>query len=93
MTSRQLFQLARKITTRQISTSVARQVAKDEVHPGYKKIKELQKFFQKDDGLEVHLKRGLTDNLMYRGTLILCAVALLLDFKLYYDLAYPSKKK
>ena len=89
--SRQLFQLARIVAARQITTSAVRSAAQD-VHPGYKQIKELQKFFQKDDTL-VHLKRGAVDALLYRLTIVLCAVALAMDFKLYYELACPKKKE
>lgn len=46
---------------------------------------------QHDDCLPVHLKRGLRDRLLYMFTLGLAGFCLLMDFKLYYDLAFPPK--
>ncbi|NXI45249.1 COX7R oxidase, partial [Galbula dea] len=50
---------------------------------GKNKVPELQKLFQKADGLPVHLKRGVPDKLLYRTTMALtiggtiyCLVAL-----------------
>ncbi|XP_017667239.1 PREDICTED: cytochrome c oxidase subunit 7A-related protein, mitochondrial isoform X1 [Lepidothrix coronata] len=52
---------------------------------GKNKVPDLQKIFQKADGLPVHLKRGVPDRLLYRTTMALtiggtiyCLVALYL---------------
>ncbi|NXL57298.1 COX7R oxidase, partial [Chordeiles acutipennis] len=52
---------------------------------GINKVPDLQKAFQKADGLPVHLKRGVPDKLLYRTTMALtiggtiyCLVALYL---------------
>ncbi|XP_004627710.1 cytochrome c oxidase subunit 7A-related protein, mitochondrial [Octodon degus] len=52
-------------------------------YAGKNKVPELQKFFQKPDGVPVHLKRGLPDRMLYRTTMALtlggtiyCLVAL-----------------
>ncbi|XP_006882388.1 PREDICTED: cytochrome c oxidase subunit 7A-related protein, mitochondrial-like [Elephantulus edwardii] len=48
-------------------------------------VPELQRFFQKSDGVPVHLKRGLPDQMLYRTTMALtlggtiyCLIALYL---------------
>ncbi|NXX86074.1 COX7R oxidase, partial [Urocolius indicus] len=38
---------------------------------GKNKVPDLQKLFQKADGLPVHLKRGVPDKLLYRTTMAL----------------------
>ncbi|NWI48341.1 COX7R oxidase, partial [Picathartes gymnocephalus] len=50
---------------------------------GKNKVPDLQKVFQKSDGLPVHLKRGVPDRMLYRTTMALtiggtiyCLVAL-----------------
>ncbi|XP_072491862.1 cytochrome c oxidase subunit 7A2-like, mitochondrial [Notamacropus eugenii] len=40
-------------------------------YAGKNKVPELQKFFQKSDGLPVHLKHGLPDQMLYRTTMAL----------------------
>nr|XP_034493148.1 cytochrome c oxidase subunit 7A-related protein, mitochondrial-like [Marmota flaviventris] len=40
-------------------------------YAGKNKVPELQKFFQKSDGVSVHLKRGLPDQMLYRTTMAL----------------------
>ncbi|XP_032818741.2 cytochrome c oxidase subunit 7A2-like, mitochondrial [Petromyzon marinus] len=52
---------------------------------GKNRVPELQKFFQRADGLPVHLKRGMADRLLYRTTMgltvggtIYCFIALLM---------------
>ncbi|KAM3829498.1 cytochrome c oxidase subunit 7A2, mitochondrial-like [Vipera latastei] len=37
------------------------------------KVPEFQKIFQADNDLPVHLKRGISDMLMYRATMVLAA--------------------
>ncbi|EDL38549.1 cytochrome c oxidase subunit VIIa polypeptide 2-like, isoform CRA_b, partial [Mus musculus] len=38
-------------------------------YSGKNKVPELQKFFQKADGVPIHLKRGLPDQMLYRTTM------------------------
>uniref|UniRef100_A0A4X2KPC2 Cytochrome c oxidase subunit 7A2 like n=1 Tax=Vombatus ursinus TaxID=29139 RepID=A0A4X2KPC2_VOMUR len=52
-------------------------------YAGKNKVPELQKFFQKSDGLPVHLKHGLPDQMLYQitvaltmGGTIYCLIAL-----------------
>ncbi|XP_071335906.1 cytochrome c oxidase subunit 7A2-like, mitochondrial [Trachinotus anak] len=59
---------------------------------GPNRVQEMQKLFQKADGVPVHLKRGLIDKLLYRTTMgltvggaIYCLVAL-------YFAAQPGNK-
>ncbi|XP_039994446.1 cytochrome c oxidase subunit 7A-related protein, mitochondrial-like [Xiphias gladius] len=59
---------------------------------GANRVNEMQKFFQRADGVPVHLKRGLIDKLLYRTTMgltvggaIYCLVAL-------YIAAQPGNK-
>nr|XP_035973997.1 cytochrome c oxidase subunit 7A-related protein, mitochondrial-like [Halichoerus grypus] len=40
-------------------------------YAGKNKVPELQKFFQKSDGVPIHLKRGLPDQMLHRTTLAL----------------------
>lgn len=40
-------------------------------YAGKNKVPELQKFFQKSDGVPIHLKRGLPDQMLYRTTMAL----------------------
>ncbi|KAB0359210.1 hypothetical protein FD755_008958 [Muntiacus reevesi] len=40
-------------------------------YAGKNTVPELQKFFQKSDGVPVHLKRGLPDQMLYRTTMAL----------------------
>ncbi|NXL75364.1 COX7R oxidase, partial [Leptocoma aspasia] len=56
-----------------------------ETYLGTNKVPDLQKIFQKSDGLPVHLKLGYPDRLLYRTTMALtiggtiyCLVALII---------------
>lgn len=48
--------------------------------------------FQVDDGCPVHLKKGLSDKILYGTTLLLCAVGMVMNFKGYYELINPKPK-
>nr|XP_034491240.1 cytochrome c oxidase subunit 7A-related protein, mitochondrial-like [Marmota flaviventris] len=57
------------------------------------KVPELQKFFQKSDGVPIHLKLGLPDQMLYRTTMgltvggtIYCLIAL-------YMASQPKKQR
>uniref|UniRef100_A0A8C4L4U2 Cytochrome c oxidase subunit 7A2-like, mitochondrial n=1 Tax=Equus asinus TaxID=9793 RepID=A0A8C4L4U2_EQUAS len=40
-------------------------------YAGRNKVPELQRLFQKSDGVPIHLKRGLPDQMLYRTTMAL----------------------
>uniref|UniRef100_D3ZYX8 Cytochrome c oxidase subunit 7A2-like, mitochondrial n=1 Tax=Rattus norvegicus TaxID=10116 RepID=D3ZYX8_RAT len=57
-------------------------------YAGKNKVPELQRFFQKADGVPIHLKRGLPDQMLYRTTMALtvggtiyCLIALYMASK------------
>uniref|UniRef100_K7FHQ6 Cytochrome c oxidase subunit 7A2, mitochondrial n=1 Tax=Pelodiscus sinensis TaxID=13735 RepID=K7FHQ6_PELSI len=53
----------RQISQRTISTASRRQVKN--------RVPEMQKIFQEDNGIPVHLKGGVIDGLLYRTTMAL----------------------
>ncbi|XP_033000755.1 cytochrome c oxidase subunit 7A-related protein, mitochondrial isoform X1 [Lacerta agilis] len=57
------------------------------------RVPELQKFFQKPDGLPVHLKRGLPDQLLYRTTMALTIGGTIYCLIALYMAANPKKMK
>ena len=71
--------------SRQITTSAAR----IEVHPGYLKIKERQKAFQVNNGLQIHKRRGPKDKMLYNFTLVLAAVCGVEILELLYRGMFP----
>uniref|UniRef100_A0A8C8S9X5 Cytochrome c oxidase subunit 7A2, mitochondrial n=1 Tax=Pelusios castaneus TaxID=367368 RepID=A0A8C8S9X5_9SAUR len=75
----------RQISQRTISTASRRQIQN--------KVPEHQKLFQDDDGLPVHLKRGLRDDLLYRLTLILSLGGTCLALYQLGVAAMPKKAK
>ncbi|XP_029376837.1 cytochrome c oxidase subunit 7A-related protein, mitochondrial-like [Echeneis naucrates] len=73
-------------------TKVASQTVGQVEYLGANRVQDMQKIFQKADGVPVHLKRGLIDKLLYRTTMgltvggtIYCLVAL-------YLASQPSNK-
>uniref|UniRef100_A0A8C8SA51 Cytochrome c oxidase subunit 7A2-like, mitochondrial n=1 Tax=Pelusios castaneus TaxID=367368 RepID=A0A8C8SA51_9SAUR len=60
---------------------------------GKDKVPELQKLFQKPDGLPVHLKRGLPDQLLYRTTMALSIGGVIYCLVAFYLAAQPKTKK
>ncbi|XP_028580621.2 cytochrome c oxidase subunit 7A2-like, mitochondrial isoform X3 [Podarcis muralis] len=60
---------------------------------GKNRVPELQKFFQKPDGLPVHLKRGLPDQLLYRTTMALTIGGTIYCLVALYMAANPKKMK
>uniref|UniRef100_UPI00358EDB97 cytochrome c oxidase subunit 7A-related protein, mitochondrial-like n=1 Tax=Myxine glutinosa TaxID=7769 RepID=UPI00358EDB97 len=48
------------------------------------KVPELQRLFQKEDGVPVHLKRGLPDEMLYRTTMALTLGGILYVFVALY---------
>ncbi|KAJ8284634.1 hypothetical protein COCON_G00034840 [Conger conger] len=58
---------------------------------GANKIPVLQKLFQKSDGVPVHLKRGLPDQLLYRSTMALTIGGFMYCLVALYIAAHPRK--
>nr|ABI52771.1 cytochrome c oxidase subunit VIIa 2 [Argas monolakensis] len=56
------------------------------------RVKELQRLFCADDGVPVHLKRGMVDRVLYQLTMGLCIVATGASFYSIYTWVYPTKK-
>ncbi|XP_067421149.1 cytochrome c oxidase subunit 7A-related protein, mitochondrial [Emydura macquarii macquarii] len=60
---------------------------------GKNKVPELQKLFQKPDGVPVHLKRGLPDQLLYRTTMALTIGGTIYCLVALYLASQPKTKK
>ncbi|KAL6487454.1 hypothetical protein MHYP_G00040800 [Metynnis hypsauchen] len=58
---------------------------------GSNKVPELQKIFQKADGVPIHLKRGVMDRLLYRTTMGLTIGGTLYCLVALYIAAQPRK--
>ncbi|XP_067412871.1 cytochrome c oxidase subunit 7A1, mitochondrial isoform X1 [Emydura macquarii macquarii] len=56
-------------------------------------VPEHQKIFQADDGLPVHLKRGVVDTWLYRFTMTTTAFATCYSVFSLIKAAFPQKKK
>ncbi|KAG9484414.1 cytochrome c oxidase subunit 7A-related protein, mitochondrial [Eleutherodactylus coqui] len=56
------------------------------------KVPELQKLFQKPDGIPVHLKRGFPDRLLYRTTFVLTVGGVIHCLIALYMLGQPKKE-
>ncbi|XP_007533941.1 cytochrome c oxidase subunit 7A-related protein, mitochondrial [Erinaceus europaeus] len=61
-------------------------------YAGKNHVPELQRFFQKPDGLPVHLKRGLPDQMLYRTTMALTLGGTLYCLVALYMAAQPRNK-
>ncbi|XP_057681079.1 cytochrome c oxidase subunit 7A-related protein, mitochondrial-like [Corythoichthys intestinalis] len=59
---------------------------------GTTKVRDLQKFFQRSDGVPIHLKGGLIDQLLYRTTMGLTIGGALYCLVALYFAAQPSNK-
>lgn len=60
---------------------------------GKNKVPDLQKLFQKADGLPVHLKRGVPDQLLYRTTMALTIGGTIYCLVALYMASQPKSKK
>ncbi|KAM6279804.1 cytochrome c oxidase subunit 7A2-like, mitochondrial isoform 1-T1 [Porphyrio hochstetteri] len=60
---------------------------------GKNKVPDLQKFFQKPDGLPVHLKRGVPDRLLYRTTMALTIGGTIYCLVALYMASQPRNQK
>ncbi|XP_008312162.1 cytochrome c oxidase subunit 7A2-like, mitochondrial [Cynoglossus semilaevis] len=58
---------------------------------GRNNVNEIQKLFQTQDGLPIHLKRGLSDKLLYRTTMALTIGGALYCLVALYMAAQPKK--
>jgi len=58
---------------------------------GANKVPDLQKMFQKNDGIPIHLKKGLMDRMLYRTTIGLTIGGALYCLMALYMAAQPQK--
>ncbi|KAJ1103818.1 hypothetical protein NDU88_001239 [Pleurodeles waltl] len=65
----------------------------DAAFMGINTVRELQKLFQKPDGLPVHLKGGYADKLLYRITMALALGGTLYTLVALYLAAQPQNRK
>ncbi|MPC30463.1 Cytochrome c oxidase subunit 7A, mitochondrial [Portunus trituberculatus] len=77
---------------RTLATTTTR-TARSETHPGYNKLRSTMKEFQIDNGLPIHLKGGVMDNLLFLSTLGVSGIGLFMCFKFYFSMAFPPKKE
>ncbi|KAM7325011.1 hypothetical protein ACRRTK_015264 [Alexandromys fortis] len=61
-------------------------------YAGKNKVPELQKFFQKADGVPIHLKRGLPDQMLYRTTMALTIGGTIYCLIALYMASQPKNK-
>lgn len=59
---------------------------------GINKVPDMQKLFQKSDGIPVHLKRGVMDKMLYRTTMGLTIGGTLYCLMALYIAAQPANK-
>ncbi|GAA6213678.1 cytochrome c oxidase subunit 7A-related protein, mitochondrial [Lates japonicus] len=59
---------------------------------GPNRVQEFQKIFQAQDGVPVHLKRGVPDRLLYRTTMALTIGGALYCLVALYMAAQPNRK-
>ncbi|XP_048351684.1 cytochrome c oxidase subunit 7A2, mitochondrial [Sphaerodactylus townsendi] len=75
----------RNVSQRTISTAPCRQIRN--------RVPELQKIFQEDNGLPVHLKGGIADVLLYRATMTLSVLGTVYVVYELFMAAMPKKQK
>ncbi|XP_020943237.1 cytochrome c oxidase subunit 7A-related protein, mitochondrial isoform X1 [Sus scrofa] len=61
-------------------------------YAGKNKVPELQKFFQRTDGVPIHLKRGLPDQMLYRTTMALTVGGTIYCLIALYMASQPRNK-
>jgi len=64
-----------------------------EIHPRHARTKELQRLFQINDGVPIHLKLGMRDALVYRATVAGVGIGMGYMFYVFYKMAYGIKKR
>ncbi|XP_071535467.1 cytochrome c oxidase subunit 7A, mitochondrial [Panulirus ornatus] len=82
---------AARALVRTFATTSARTAIKNERHLGYQKIRDKMFAFQIDNGAPIHLKGGMTDNMLFISTLILNGVGLFMCFEFFYSKAFPKR--
>nr|XP_033795795.1 cytochrome c oxidase subunit 7A-related protein, mitochondrial [Geotrypetes seraphini] len=73
-------------------TKLASESAAPSEYLGQNRVPDLQKFFQKSDGVPVHLKRGLPDRLLYRTTMALTIGGAIYCLVALYMASQPKNK-
>lgn len=73
-------------------TKIASQAGSTLEYMGVNRVPELQRLFQKSDGIPIHLKRGVPDRLLYRTTMALTIGGALYCLVALYFAAQPNKK-
>lgn len=68
------------------SSSIRESTLPENIRKGFEK-------FQKDDGVPVYLKSGLSDVLLFRFTAIMVVIGFLQSVHQAYTMAFPAKKK
>ncbi|KAL7384279.1 hypothetical protein ABVT39_027517 [Epinephelus coioides] len=72
-------------------TKLASETGSQVEYLGANKVPDLQKLFQRSDGVPIHLKKGLMDRLLYRSTMGLTVGGALYCLMALYFAAQPSK--
>ncbi|CAL8297757.1 unnamed protein product [Merluccius merluccius] len=72
-------------------TKMVSEAASHVEYLGTNKVPDLQKLFQKADGIPVHLKRGVMDKMLYRTTMGLTIGGTLYCLMALYIAAQPKK--
>uniref|UniRef100_A0A8P4JXN4 COX7R oxidase n=1 Tax=Dicentrarchus labrax TaxID=13489 RepID=A0A8P4JXN4_DICLA len=73
-------------------TKLASEAGSQVEYLGANRVPDLQKVFQRSDGVPVHLKRGLIDKLLYRTTMGLTVGGALYCLVALYIAAQPRNK-
>ncbi|KAG2467110.1 COX7R oxidase, partial [Polypterus senegalus] len=74
-------------------TKIASEAGMAEHYLGVNRVPDLQKLFQKSDGIPVHLKRGVPDKLLYRTTMALTIGGTIYCLVALYIASQPRNKK
>lgn len=72
-------------------TSTSARRAATATHPGYGKIRSTMNKFQIDNGMPIHLKGGVFDNILFVSTCVLNAVGISMTLGFIYDMSFPKK--
>ncbi|KAG7280323.1 hypothetical protein CRUP_026864, partial [Coryphaenoides rupestris] len=73
-------------------TKIVSTAATSTEYMGRNKVPDLQKFFQKADGIPIHLKKGVMDKMLYRTTMGLTIGGALYCLTALYFAAQPGNK-
>ncbi|XP_042233248.1 cytochrome c oxidase subunit 7A2, mitochondrial-like [Homarus americanus] len=76
---------------RTFATGSARRAVKTETHPGYQKMRTKMFDYQIDNGVPIHLKGGVADNMLFLSTLILNGIGFGMCLHFFYGMAFPKK--